>query len=439
MQRNVEEKGQMAVVLVLAEIFTVIMERNVCEKVFDKKQKNILTQIMVWVCFFLISNGCTYFWEFPSWLNMFMFSVLFLGVLAVLYEGLFKIRLVFVVFFCLVGMLSEVIIWFAGIMCGVSAFSMQQDEEVMLVCTILSKLVWFIEIKIALLFLKKNKNVKIRRMDWLEVFAVPLSSIIVVLAMFIPFTDDFTWLKFTASVLVLVINLFTFYNYNELQEKALYHAEKEFLTQQVENYAAQLQEMSRNWQQTKEYRHDMKQKYLLVESWLKQNQYDKIRELYQQDMVIPTEEENFFKTGNISFDTIINYKASVAQKNGIKVKLTAVVPYDFVFDDVDLYSLLGNLFDNAIEAVKQITQNQRIITLTAKVSGENLYIEMENPYEGDLKRRGSTYITMKEDSREHGMGLRIVEDIAKRHDGEIIINDAEHYFNVQVLLYHIGK
>ena len=34
----------MAVVLALAEIFTVVMERNVCEKVFDKKHTGILRE-----------------------------------------------------------------------------------------------------------------------------------------------------------------------------------------------------------------------------------------------------------------------------------------------------------------------------------------------------------------------------------------------------------
>lgn len=276
-------------------------------------------------------------------------------------------------------------------------------------------------------------------MDWVEVFTVPASSVVIVLAMFLPFTDDFIWLKLAASVLVLVINLFTFYNYNELQEKALYRIEKEFLTQQVGNYAARLQEMSRNWQQMKEYRHDMKQKYLLVDSWLKQCKYDRIRELYRQETEILAEDECFSRTGNISFDTIVNYKASVAQKNGIKVKLTAVIPYDVVFEDVDLYSLLGNLFDNAIEAAKRTDENRRIITLTAKASGENLYLEMGNPYSGELQKQGHQYLTTKENGREHGLGLRIVNDIADRHDGEVIISDTDHYFSVKVLLYHIGK
>lgn len=429
----------MAVVLALAEIFTVVMERNVCEKVFDKKHTGILAQFLVWAFFYLVSNGLTYIANFPTWLNPFIFSILFFGVLSVLYEGLFKIRLVFVVFLCLIGILSEVIVCFAGNLVGIDIMHMLQNAEVMLVYMILSKLVWFIEIKAALLFLKKNKNIKIRRMDWVEVFTVPVSSIVIVLAMFLPFTDDFIWLKLAASVLVLMINLFTFYNYNELQEKALYRAEKEFLTQQVGNYAIRLQEMSRNWHQMREYRHEMKQKYLLVDTWMKQRQYDRIRELYQHEKDILAEDEYFSSTGNISFDTIVNFKASVAQKNGIKVNLTAVIPYDVMFDDVDLYSLLGNLFDNAIDAVKQTVQEERIITLTAKLSGENLYLEMGNPYTGDLKKRGFEYLTTKENSGEHGLGLRIIKDIAKRHNGEVIISDTDHYFNVKILLYHFVK
>lgn len=429
----------MAVVLALAEIFTVLMERNVCEKVFDKKHTEIPAQFFVWAFFYLVSNGFTYFVNFPAWLNPFVFSILFFGVVSVLYEGFFKIRLFFVMFLCLIGILSEVIVCFAGNLVGIDIFHMLQNAEVMLVYMILSKLVWFIEIKAALLFLKKSKNIKIRSMDWVEVFTVPVSSIVIVLAMFLPFTDDFIWLKLVASVLVLMINLFTFYNYNELQEKALYRAEKEFLTQQVGNYAIRLQEMSRNWQQMREYRHEMKQKYLLVDSWMKQKQYDKIRKLYQHEKDILTEDECFSGTGNISFDTIVNFKTSVAQKNGIKVHLTAVIPYDVIFEDVDLYSLLGNLFDNAIEAVKQLEMDRRIIKLTAKVSGENLYLEMGNPYMGELKKRGHGYLTTKENKKEHGLGLRIVKDIADRHDGEVIIGDTDHYFNVKILLYHFVK
>lgn len=429
----------MTIVLILVEIFTVIMQRNVCEKAFDRRQVGTAAQVTAWVAFYIFSNVFTYFFEIPSWLKLMIFSVLFLGVLLWLYEGSVKIKLVLVIFLCLIGMLSKVTVCFIGILCGIDLIHMLADTEVAIMYTILSKLVWFVEIKIALLFLKKNKNIVIRNMDWLEVFIVPVSSIFIVMAMFLPFTDQYVWLKLIAAVLILIVNLFTFYNYNELQEKALYQAERQFLTQQVENYAVQLQEMSKIWQQTREYRHDMKQKYLLIESYLNRNEYEKIRELYQQGVENLKEEDNLSKTGNISFDTIVNYKVAVAKKNNIKVKLDAIIPYDMKWEDMDLYSLLGNLFDNAIEAAGKADIEEREIKVLAKMSGNNLYLEMENPYVGNLKKQGRNYLTTKVNKNEHGLGLQIIENIINRHNGQMIIDDKNNYFKIKVLLYNIGK
>ena len=429
----------MTIVLILVEIFTVIMQRNVCEKSFDRRPIGTAAQVTAWVAFYIISNVFTYFFEIPSWLKLVFFSVLFLGVLLWLYEGSVKIKLVLVIFLCLIGMLSEVIVCFIGILCGMDLIHMLEDTEVVIMYTILSKLVWFVEIKIALLFLKKNKNIVIRNMDWLEVFIVPVSSLFIVMAMFMPFTDQYVWLKLIASVLILIVNFFTFYNYNELQEKALYRAERQFLTQQVENYAVQLQEMSKIWQQTREYRHDIKQKYLLIESYLNRNEYKKIRELYQQGVENLKEEDNLSKTGNISFDTIVNYKVAVAKKNNIKVKLDAMIPYDMKWEDIDLYSLLGNLFDNAIEAAGKADIEERGIKVLAKMSGNNLYLEMENPYVGNLKKQGRNYLTTKVNKNEHGLGLQIIENIINRHNGQMIIDDKNNYFKIKVLLYNIGK
>ena len=202
----------MGIILMLVEIFTVAMQRNVCEKAFDRKAVGTAPQVTAWIAFYIISNVLTYFFEFPVWLNMVIFLTAFFAVLSWLYEGSIKIKLVLVVFLYLIGMLSEVIACFIGILCGIDILHMVQNTEVMLMYTILSKLVWFVEVKIALLFLKKNKNMVIKSTDWLEVFIVPVSSIFIVMAMFVPLTDMYIWMKLIASVLILIINLFAFYN-----------------------------------------------------------------------------------------------------------------------------------------------------------------------------------------------------------------------------------
>ena len=139
----------------------------------------------------------------------------------------------------------------------------------------------------------------------------------------------------------------------------------------------------------------------------------------------------------ITFDTIVNYKAAVAQKNHINVKLDTMIPYDMKLEDVDLYSLLGNLFDNAIEAASKVDIEEREIKLLAKMSGNNLYLEWR-PYTGNLRKQGRI-ILQQRDKNEHGLGLRIVENIINRHSGQMIIDDKENYFRIKVLLYNIGK
>ncbi|MCD8039840.1 MAG: GHKL domain-containing protein [Lachnospiraceae bacterium] len=429
----------MSIILALAEIFTVVMQQNVCKRVFDKKKKSAAVYAAVWIAFYVICNAATYFFTLLPYINMLIFAVLFFGVLSFLYEGTIKNRLVLVVFLYLLGMLSEVIVYFAALLCGIDLLRMAQNTEMLLMYTVLSKLIWFVEIKLALLFLKKNKNMPIYGMDWLEVFMVPLGSIFIVAAIFVPQGESYIWMKLAASILVLIINLFAFYNYNEMQEKALYRAKQQFLTQQIQSYAAQLREMSGAWQQAAHYRHDLKQRYLLIDSYLNNNEYEKIRELYRQSIDIPTDGENICKTGNVSFDTIVNYKAAAAKKHGIEVDLHMIVPCDAHMDDVDLYSLLGNLFDNAIEAAAGVTPERRKISLTAKMSGNNLYLEMKNPYAGDLKKQGDNYLTTKENPKEHGLGLRIIENIVNRHSGQMIIDDKEQCFRVKLLLYDIEK
>lgn len=71
-----------------------------------------------------------------------------------------------------------------------------------------------------------------------------------------------------------------------------------------------------------------------------------------------------------------------------------MIPYDMKLEDVDLYSLLGNLFDNAIEAASKVDIEEREIKLLAKMSGNNLYLEMENPVL-QSEKTGAEYLTTK--------------------------------------------
>lgn len=143
-------------------------------------------------------------------------------------------------------------------------------------------------------------------------------------------------------------------------------------------------------------------------------------------------------TGNISLDALINYKASVAEKYKVKISLDAVVPYDIEFEDTALYSLLGNLLDNAIEAVKNVSPEERYIKLQIRTTN-NLYIQIENPYSGKLCKKNGQYLTTKLNKEEHGLGLRMVQDIVEKYHGVMEIKDEMNQFRIVLFVYDIIK
>ena len=70
------------------------------------------------------------------------------------------------------------------------------------------------------------------------------------------------------------------------------------------------------------------------------------------------------RTGNLVIDSLINYKFSLAQKEGIDMKCYVFVPDRLPFDGTDLCIILGNLLDNAMEAVGCFPTGHRYMSVS---------------------------------------------------------------------------
>ena len=60
--------------------------------------------------------------------------------------------------------------------------------------------------------------------------------------------------------------------------------------------------------------------------------------------------DTLVKTGNAMADAILNSKISLAKSRGIPVQVDAHIPVKLKMSELDLCCILGNLFDNAIDA-----------------------------------------------------------------------------------------
>ena len=84
------------------------------------------------------------------------------------------------------------------------------------------------------------------------------------------------------------------------------------------------------------------------------------------------------KTGNKMTDAILNSKISLAKSKGINVIADAKVPVELKMSDIDLCIVIGNLFDNAIEASLALPEQERLIRLYMDIKNTQLYMCLTN-------------------------------------------------------------
>lgn len=119
---------------------------------------------------------------------------------------------------------------------------------------------------------------------------------------------------------------------------------------------------------------------------------------------------------------ILNEYFQIAKDADVSIELDVLVPTELFVTAADLYVLLGNTLDNAIEACAELPKEQRRITLKLKKHNSMLYYEIYNPYdEKHLHRARGIY---------HGFGLRNVAKCVEKYRGKLDINASEGMFRV---------
>lgn len=139
------------------------------------------------------------------------------------------------------------------------------------------------------------------------------------------------------------------------------------------------------------------------------------------------------KTGNVLADAILNSKISLAKAQGIPVRADAHIPVKLSISNVDLCVILGNLFDNAIEANRQLPEGQRMIRVYMDMKGNQLYISFTNLAPGGKQAKvNGRFSTTK--GKGHGYGLSRMDAVVKRLGGYLRRASEEGAFTTEILL-----
>lgn len=192
-------------------------------------------------------------------------------------------------------------------------------------------------------------------------------------------------------------------------------------------------EVENMYRKMRGWRHDYRGHIQAMKALLAAGDLDGLRDYLDKLDTDLNTVDTVVKTGNPMADAILNSKISLAQSRGITVKADAHVPVGLRMSEIDLCCILGNLFDNAIEASMALPEEERLIRVYMEMKGTQLYISFTNFTAGKkLQKAGKRFKSTKGEG--HGFGLVRIDKIIERLDGYLSRNSEDGAFTTEILI-----
>lgn len=209
--------------------------------------------------------------------------------------------------------------------------------------------------------------------------------------------------------------------------------DKQIASYQRELIETHYREVDNMYRQIRGWRHDYRNHIQAMKAYAASGDWEAIThylDLLDEDL---TTVDTVIKTGNPMTDAILNSKISLAKAKNIQVVADAHIPVRLKSSEIDLCCIIGNLFDNAIEASVQLPEDRRVIRVYMDMKNTQLYISFTNFTAGKkLKKQGKRFSSTKGEG--HGFGLVRIDAIVERLDGYISRNSEDGAFTTEVLL-----
>lgn len=197
--------------------------------------------------------------------------------------------------------------------------------------------------------------------------------------------------------------------------------------------ASHYAEVENMYRQTRGWRHDYRNHIQVLAGYADMGDLEAVK-AYLKDLRFDLESvDTVLRTGNKMTDVILNSKISLARSKGITVIADAHVPVSLTTSEIDLCIIMGNLFDNAIEACMQLPEEERMIRIYMDMKNTQLYMSFTNTTaQKKQKKEEGRFHSTKGDG--HGYGLVRIDTIIERCQGYVNRNSEDGAFTTEVLL-----
>jgi two-component system cit operon sensor histidine kinase CitA len=179
--------------------------------------------------------------------------------------------------------------------------------------------------------------------------------------------------------------------------------------------------------------HEFSNQLAVIYGLLEVNKFEDVKAYIHSEHVIKKNEVvQISKSFNVSILIgLLLSKMSRARELGISLEinvLSNVQAERLLINDKELTCIIGNLIDNAFEAIIRSNKQVRMVSLFANNLGDELIVEVADSGVGGCEDKIDLIFERgysSKDDEEHGIGLSLVKEIVDNNNGHIIVEESE--------------
>lgn len=275
--------------------------------------------------------------------------------------------------------------------------------------------------------------IDMKKSELLIYTVIPTVSAVVLVVLLINYYDLI--LCTIGGLILLVINIFNFYLLDRIIKISFNKIKVMVIEEKNDAIKNQLKVYIDSNSKISSIRHDLKNHIFAMKKLLENQKYDELQRYIENLDDTIKSKDRFASTGNLIIDSIINLKCkTISDIVNKDMKINLAIPSDIKINETDICIILGNLFDNAIEALLKCTGHKEFL-LDIKEKSNLLFIKTTNSFNGEVVKEESRIKSTKTDKLTHGFGLSNIENVLEKYHGKMNINYDDCHFTVEIIMY----
>lgn len=234
---------------------------------------------------------------------------------------------------------------------------------------------------------------------------------------------------------LMLMNVFFYFSMRDIIQKEKENQKYRLMQEKARGQLRLYDSMENAYRDQRRHTHEFKNHIGCIQGLLQEGKTQEALHYVEQIWKKHIEEDNSVRTGNDIIDIIVNQKLREAMREKITFVMSLGNMEKFPLQESDTVVLLSNLLENAMEACREIeNEEERTLRLKMVRRGENFVLVVSNRVRDKVKIIDQVAETTKEDKLAHGIGMSNMKEIISKYHGEGECRYQDGWFTYTIIL-----